>query len=295
MNFSLDRVAVKVGQSIDDELSKIGILYRLFSRAKDSESIRKKQLRKSYSIGAGQKKMQDIIGVRVTLYFADDIEIVRELIKRKFSFVDETIDKAEATQFKPTRINLIFRLDENHSRELYDSVCNEFPFSDNTFEVQLRTVLSEGWHEVDHDLRYKCENDWNKQDDLLRAFNGIFAGLETSDWSILMIFDKLSYRHYKNSNWKAMIRTKFRLRIRDDNMDEKLLEVLNSDKQIGKAIFLIVRDKFLQEIVKRDIRIPFTFHNIIFLLNCFYFGNQQIYELTPEPMLFDKAINQLVS
>ncbi|MBK7959276.1 MAG: hypothetical protein IPK03_14995 [Bacteroidetes bacterium] len=29
---------------------------------------------------------------------------------------------------------------------------------DSTFEVQLRTILSEGWHEIDHDLRYKSIN-----------------------------------------------------------------------------------------------------------------------------------------
>jgi len=293
MNFNLERLAGEISKSLDNELSKIGILYRLFWRAKEEESIQKKQEIKKYSENGDAKKMQDIIGVRITLYFADDVELVRGIIKEKFEFVDETIDKTETTQFKPTRINLIFRLNENSTIELNETAQKNYQFIDNTYEVQIRTVLSEGWHEVDHDLRYKCQSDWDDQEDLQRAFNGVFAGLETSDWSTLMIFEKLSYRHYKNSNWHAMLRTKFRLRLRDDLIGVELIQLLNTDGELSKKLFRIERDKFLQEIISRDIKIPFTLSNLIFLSNCFYIGHEEIFKHTPQPLLEDKAINRL--
>ena len=124
-----------------------------------------------------------------------------------------------------------------------DTVFKKYPFIDNTFEVQLRTVLSEGWHEIDHDLRYKCRSDWEGHNDLERVFNGVFAGLETSDWSNLMVFEKLSYRHYKDSKWEAMFRTKFRVRLKDSILQDKLKSILNSDKAIGKSLFRVERTR----------------------------------------------------
>ena len=69
---------------------------------------------------------------------------------------------------------------------------------DNTYEVQIRTILSEGWHEVEHDLRYKCKEEWNEFKEESRLLNGIYATLESSEWSMLTLFDRLSYSQYKN-------------------------------------------------------------------------------------------------
>lgn len=68
---------------------------------------------------------------------------------------------------------------------------------DNTYEVQIRTILSEGWHEVEHDLRYKCKEEWNEFKEESRLLNGIYATLESSEWSMLTLFDRLSYSQYK--------------------------------------------------------------------------------------------------
>ncbi|WP_202796549.1 hypothetical protein, partial [Thermophagus xiamenensis] len=62
---------------------------------------------------------------------------------------------------------------------------------DNTFEVQLRTILSEGWHEVDHSLRYKCKDDWKDYPDQERLLNGIYAALETNDSTLKSLFREI--------------------------------------------------------------------------------------------------------
>ncbi len=293
MNYNLDRLASETSNAVEEELIKMGLLYRLFYRAKSSNSIESKQKIKNYSEKDNQKKLQDLVGIRVALYFADDVTIVKEMLRKKFKFVDETIDISETTEFKPTRINLIFRFGEDHTNEINDTIKTNYPFIDNTFEIQLRTVLSEGWHEVDHDLRYKCQSDWDDHKDLERTFNGVFAGLETSDWSTLMIFEKLSYRHYKNKSWQAMLRSKFRLRLEDGIIDTGLVKLLNEDKLLAKKLYRIDRDLFLKEIVLRNLKIPYTLSNLIYACNCIFIGNEKIYELTPTIFLENKALNKL--
>lgn len=68
---------------------------------------------------------------------------------------------------------------------------------DETYEIQIRTILSEGWHEVEHDLRYKCKEEWNNFQEESRLLNGIYATLESSEWAMLTLFEKLSYSQYK--------------------------------------------------------------------------------------------------
>ncbi|MEQ8470372.1 MAG: RelA/SpoT domain-containing protein [Marinoscillum sp.] len=293
MNYNLERLAAEISNLVEEELIKMGLLYRLFYRAKSTHSIEKKQEIKKYSASIKDKKMQDLVGIRVALYFADDVEIVRETLKRKFEFVDETVDISLTTEFKPTRINLIFRFGEYHTNEINDTAKATYPFIDNTFEIQLRTVLSEGWHEVDHDLRYKCQEDWHEHKDLERTFNGVFAGLETSDWSTLMIFEKLSHRHYKSKSWQAMLRTKFRLRLDGGSLDTQIAELLNKDNNLAKKLYRIDRDIFLKELVLRNLKIPFTLSNLIYACNCMFIGDKKLYDLTPKAFLGNKALNKI--
>lgn len=59
---------------------------------------------------------------------------------------------------------------------LHHDLCqkdSDYALTDATYEIQFRTTLSEGWHEIDHALRYKCKTDWDKHEDEERAFNGI--------------------------------------------------------------------------------------------------------------------------
>lgn len=33
-------------------------------------------------------------------------------------------------------------------------------YIDDTFEIQIKTMFFEGWHEIEHDMRYKGEELW---------------------------------------------------------------------------------------------------------------------------------------
>jgi len=221
-------------KDISKELNSLGLFYRLFSRIKNGSSTYEKLLNKNYS---NKRKMQDLIGFRIVVYFNDDIILCIKLLKKLFEFVDETIDTPDSSTFKPSRINLIFRL-PNQYKIIFESILNQFPI-DNTFEVQIRTVFSEGWHEIEHDMRYKCKEEWTDYPDQSRILNGIVATLETCDWSILTLFDELAYKHYQKKNWIQMLKNKFRLRLYDYNLSDSVKEYFNNNINIAKCFFKI--------------------------------------------------------
>ena len=158
-------------REVEEIVSRTGIYARIFSRIKTVSSIKHKFSIKEYN---EQKKMQDLFGIRMVLYFKDDIDVCRELIQRSFSVVDISEDHDTATVFKPKRLNMVCELPPDII-SLIDSKALEEHFIDTTFEIQLRTVFSEGWHEIEHDLRYKRKDEWNDDQIALRILNGIYS------------------------------------------------------------------------------------------------------------------------
>jgi hypothetical protein len=187
--------------------------------------------------------------------------------------------------FQPIHKNLICRMNEEDSRtlnELKSSATNEiFSLIDNTFEIQFRTTLSEGWHEIDHVLRYKCKSDWDIFIEESRMLNGIYATLETSDKALKSLFDDLSYQHYKKQNWEAMLRTKFRLKFIKEKLNEDISDILNQNKELAKNIFRIDRQKIIEQVALSKLHIPLSFNNLIYLLNYLELNSNEIRKLQP--------------
>ena len=140
---------------LTDGLEKCGLYYRLFTRTKTAASTRAKLKAKNYQNG---KRMQDLFGIRIAVYFQDDQALCRRIIEDRFSVVSITEDRPDADTFSPTRLNFICKLPMSCRQELPSSIYDHYPI-DTTVEIQLRTVFSEGWHEVEHDLRYKSKAD----------------------------------------------------------------------------------------------------------------------------------------
>jgi ppGpp synthetase/RelA/SpoT-type nucleotidyltranferase len=271
----LERLSKKLDDQIEDIMERVGIFHRIFYRVKTASSVTSKMERKSYN--GTDSFLRDLIGIRVILYFPDDIEHVRDQLKKLFHLVEETIDRKEETNFEPSRINLIFRIPDGLTKEFRDHITDGR--IDNTFEVQLRTILSEGWHEVEHDVRYKCKEDWENHKDIARIFNGILATLETSEWAILSLLNQISYRHYKANNAEALILTKFRLRFSHAKLSEPVKAVISED--ILKQIIKIDRQEVLDYIYTSGIILPLTMDNFIFIINYMTLKKKDIQDLMP--------------
>ena len=51
-------------------------------------------------------------------------------------------------------------------------------------------------------MRYKCLEQWEQLDTYSRVLNGLFATLNTCDWTMIQLFNDISYRNYKEKNGK---------------------------------------------------------------------------------------------
>ncbi len=267
--------------AIVQDLNKLGIFYRCFSRVKSPQSLKKKIESNPGKYSETGKKIQDLLGIRLTLYFDDDSHILQNILSNRFTIDSESIDRHDGNTFGPTRQNVVYRLPESFAPKY--STISEHPLLDATFEVQFRTVYSEGWHEVEHDLRYKCKQDWISHGDMDRCLNSIVASLENCDWMMLKIFDELSWRHYKDQNWEPMLRTKLRLRIENNPISQFLLETLNNDPSFAKELFRINRKRFLQKLHKCNQNMPLTLDFLIYVANAFFLKNGSVSESLPLP------------
>ena len=287
--FEIEKIVNNLTDNISCELNKVGILFHIYSRLKSLGSISEKLERESYRKG---KLIQDFIGIRITLYFSDDIPSLVDFFRERYKLDNKDIDYHNEATFKPQRLNLVLRLENEEGEIFKEIVSKENPKIDSTFEVQIRTVLSDGWHEVEHDLRYKCKSDWEMHKDLSRALNGVYATLETGEWTMLSIFTDLGYRNYKQKNWEGMLRNKFRLRFQQKPLNQKIINFFNNNNEIAKKIFKLNRSKLLEKLFVSRIAIPITFDNIVYILNHIYFKNEYLYSLQTD-FIKSEIINSL--
>ena len=284
-----ERIARDLRSAIEESLYRLGLFGRVFSRTKSGRSVALKLAKNGTRYRAEGKKMQDLFGVRIALYFADDSEIAQEVVRSTFKFDSASVDTPGQSIFGPTRCNLIFRLPDELAQQ--SGLLRREELIDATFEVQFRTVVSEGWHEVEHDMRYKRPADWKVHTDLDRALNGIIAALENCDWSMLKIFDELAWRHYKSGNHPAWIQAKFRLRLQEEiTLPDELARTLTGDAELVKALFRVDRPTLLRAIIKLNADFPLTAQNLLFICNRFFVGHHAIRALEPLPIkqIFDR-------
>lgn len=270
-NTFLDTILGSIVDELEADLSRCGFMYHIFWRTKTERSIKEKLEKKAEGYLRDGKKMQDLLALRITLYFSDDVEILHQYLKKQPLFLLETIDTDDDRTFCPKRLNMIMRVPEDWQSSLNDYLRRTYPqwadLLDSTYEIQIRTILSEGWHEVEHDLRYKCQDDWNEFKDESRLLNGIFATLESSEWSMLTLFDKMAYSFYRKRNWTNMVRNKMRIRFYDKGLSDSVNTYLREHPDIGKCLYKVRRKKVIDFVLNNDFQFPLQYDTVIHLLN----------------------------
>jgi len=235
MKPTLNDIAGRIYLDLKNDLDRSGIMYRLFFRAKTEMSLNHKMALKGEKYRSGAAKIQDALGFRIVLYFHDDVDILAD----HFSFMDvldTAMDHPDACTFSPRRLNLTIRIPEPFIPDFRAALPEEFaPYIDDAYEIQLRTVYSEGWHEVEHDLRYKCKDDWIGYDKYSRNLNGVIACLENAEWSVMSIFNQMAEENRRNQNFRAMFRNKFRFRFKSEDFSEKITNYLLEDWRKANA------------------------------------------------------------
>ena len=234
-----DVVRVDLLSIIEEKLKKAGFYYRIAYRVKAVDSTVDKLQFKDYRRPGTEnedKKMQDLIGIRIMLYFVDDVPICRSLLDTLFATpgVWETTETNEY-EFKAMKINGIFKLPGYLAKTIVNPMLSDY--IDDTFEVQVRTNSFEGWHEIEHDLRYKGSAFGEGNEALARKMNSILATLELCDDSVVKLLEDLGHQHYKDHKWGDMIRCHYRLKMTNELIHPELKKVFDEDTELAKIFF----------------------------------------------------------
>ena len=272
-----------LGKRIQDKLERSGIYFRIFARVKEAGSIWHKLEWKKEEYLQKNKKMQDIAGIRIVLYYMDDIAICKEMLKNTYSIIekDSHEDKPKVNEFNPLRMNYVCRIPEEFIERFPAKLWEDYRI-DKTFEVQIRTTFSEGWHEVDHEVRYKHKEAWEQHYEFSRELNGIYATLEVCDRSMVNLLERLAYRNYKNMEIEAMVRHKFRLRFENPRISVPLKEFLEKDTDLVKKIYRSEREETIRFFASElSDGIALTVDNLIFVCNEVCLGRKDLEDRTP--------------
>lgn len=92
----------------------------------------------------------DLVGLRVIVYFEDDVPVVGQLIERAFDVdYQHSVDKRSGDiRFGYRSVHYVCRL-PGHPDDQRPAP---------RFEIQVRTVLEHAWAEIEHDLGYKSRD-----------------------------------------------------------------------------------------------------------------------------------------
>lgn len=278
------KVLKDIVADIESVLNKCGIMYHVFYRTKSEMSIKSKLEKKSEEYRAKNKKMQDLLALRITLYFTDDVDLLHNYFKNQSNFLSESVDESEVDKFCPKRLNLIMRVPEQNYDDMLVAIKDTGfeDLIDTTYEVQIRTILSEGWHEVEHDFRYKCQEEWADFKEESRLLNGIYATLESSEWAMLALFNRLSHSQYKNKDWDSMLRNKMRIRFSNRGLSQDLHKYLTKNGDIAKQVFRTERFKILKAVMETKFSYPLTYDTVLHLINHIVVKDKKLSEYEDE-------------
>lgn len=272
-------------KELKDLLDRCGLYYKCFCRVKTASSACEK-IETRYSQGKTDYKLQDILGIRIVVYFKKDIPLCEKIISNNYTVDNISKDEEDDETFRPQRINYVCKLPQSVIDNINPDIWS-YPI-DQTFEIQVRTIFSEGWHEVEHDFRYKCLDEWNGNSDLSRTLNGVWATLDNCDWAIENLLSELAHRHYKNKEWIPMLKNVFRMRISDDREMDEIIACFEQDNSLAKQFLRLDREDFLFKLSDSGIKFPMKLSSIVYIANYIEIKNEALLSLTP-PLLVQKC------
>jgi putative GTP pyrophosphokinase len=164
-------------------LDKEGIPYvQIEGRTKGVNNFVSKLRRKSYEDPL--EEVTDLSGIRLVLYYLDDVERVGEVIADQFS-VDRENSVDKGALMDPDRFGYL----SVHYVVQPSAIRKELPewsgFADLWAEIQIRTVLQHAWGAISRKLAYATVREAPR--DLQRNLNRLSALLELADEQFLDI------------------------------------------------------------------------------------------------------------
>lgn len=147
--------AAKLETLVKDLLGEAGIdVVDVESRAKHPDSLQRKIDGKKDAYPEPLADVTDLIGVRVIAYYLEDVDQIREIIRKEF-VVDlqnstDKLDDLEPDRFGYRSVHYIVSLSAARAGLVEWGV-----FDGKRAEIQVRTATQHAWAAVEHKLSYK--------------------------------------------------------------------------------------------------------------------------------------------
>jgi len=143
---------------------------------------------------APEKILTDLVGIRITCKFSDQIDEVASVIRREFTLRDsECVDHRKPNdygKFGYAALHLIAEPINATITNVYYSGC--------AFEIQIRSALMDIWSIVNWDISYTDERDTPYE--LLRRMSTLSALLYLVDEEFIRIRDSISLAQNSGNN-----------------------------------------------------------------------------------------------
>ena len=169
----------KKAHSLVEDITQGGAvqIHSITKRAKTRASLARKLAKpdKTYEL---LSDVTDIAAVRITTYFAEDVDSIAHIIENEFQIDHQnSVDKRAMPD--PERFGY---QSLHYIAEFSDARCGFVEYSrfrSIRFEIQVRSILQHAWAEIEHDLGYKSAAAIPRE--FRRRFSRIAGLLELAD------------------------------------------------------------------------------------------------------------------
>jgi ppGpp synthetase/RelA/SpoT-type nucleotidyltranferase len=214
-----------VANKIEEQLSKRGIKAIVSHRAKRSDRLREKLMKRNEekrydSIESIYADIVDLAGIRVSLYFPSEREIIGEVVNELFA-IEQTKKFPDSTH-NPKHTKRFSGYWATHYRVKLKSESITRRYEGTLAEIQVASVLMHAWSEVEHDLVYKpfSGNLSTEELAILDEINGLVL---TGDIALERLQSAMAERtKQSNSITNKYELTNFLINNLDKNLAEKL-------------------------------------------------------------------------
>lgn len=163
------------------------VVHTIDHRVKTEQSAKRKLSRPDVSY-EGFSSLHDLLGLRITCYFSDDIDRIAGIIGDEFQ-VDHSrsVDKGKqlgTREFGYRSVHRVAQISANRSE-----LAEYHRYKSLRFEIQIRTVVQHAWAEIEHDLGYKQET---IPEPMSRRFSMLAGVLELVDYEFMALRDGLA-------------------------------------------------------------------------------------------------------
>lgn len=171
----LKPLTVKLEELLRDHLEGISHVDRVSARAKSPQRFADKAVKVledgTLKYSHPFEQIQDLIGVRVVVFYKQDVDIVSTIVQKYFTRIEKRdIVPDSESSFGYVGQHFILSVPADVIDDNADT--SKLP---KFFELQIKTLFQHAWSEANHDLAYKPENELSSHQQRLIAFTAAQA------------------------------------------------------------------------------------------------------------------------